>query len=65
MAWTPPRMPYRTVESRIDYWQSIAQIPDDETGAQMLREMAEQRLIELREELMGSTASESWHRLSA
>jgi hypothetical protein len=47
MSWQPPHLPGRSVEERIEYWSAILLIPEDETGACQLREMASQRLEEL------------------
>lgn len=44
MSWTPPRLPTRDRESVVAYWRQILEIPDDEVGAPMLREMATERL---------------------
>jgi hypothetical protein len=48
MPWQPPHLPGRSVEERIEYWSAILMIPEDESGACQLREMASQRLEELR-----------------
>jgi hypothetical protein len=42
--WTPPKLPPRDQESVIAYWREILAIPDNEPGAQQLREMAAERL---------------------
>jgi hypothetical protein len=42
--WTPPKLPPRDQESVISYWREILAIPDNEPGAQQLREMAAERL---------------------
>jgi hypothetical protein len=47
MPWIPPALPLNTLEARLAYWQSIATIPDNEPGAQELRDMAEGRVAEL------------------
>jgi hypothetical protein len=42
--WTPPKLPPRDQDSVIAYWREILAIPDNELGAQQLREMASERL---------------------
>lgn len=44
MSWSIPRLPTRDRESIIAYWQKVAEIPEDEVGAGILREMAVERL---------------------
>jgi hypothetical protein len=43
----PPPLPRNSRESIVAYWQTIAEIPENEPGAAVLREMASQRLAEL------------------
>jgi len=47
MSWMPPPLPRNNRESIVAYWQTIAEIPENEPGAAVLREMASQRLAEL------------------
>jgi hypothetical protein len=47
MSWTPPQLPSRQHESILAYWQAILAIPTNEPSAEILREMASQRLVEL------------------
>jgi len=47
MSWAPPPLPSRQRESIVAYWQAIFAIPSDEPSANILREMASQRLGEL------------------
>ena len=47
MSWSPPHPPTGSFQSTVAYWQAIFEIPLDEPGAEMLREMAAQRLAEL------------------
>ena len=48
MSWMPPPLPRNNRESVVAYWQTIAEIPENEPGAEVLRDMASQRLAELR-----------------
>jgi len=48
MPWTPPPLPARRREAIIAYWQAILAIPSNEPSAGILRDMASQRLVELR-----------------
>ena len=47
MAWELPRYPTNDTHAICLYWQRIAEIPLDEPGATILREMANGRLREL------------------
>jgi hypothetical protein len=47
MSWQLPRYPANDPESICRYWHDIADIPLDEPGAEMLRQMAQNRLREL------------------
>lgn len=47
MSWMPPALPRNNRESVVAYWQTIAEIPENEPGAEILRDMASQRLTEL------------------
>jgi len=47
MAWTPPPPPSSDYDSIVAYWRAILDIPLNETGAELLRDMASQRLAEL------------------
>ena len=47
MVWELPRYPANDTNAICRYWQRIAEIPLDEPGARMLREMANGRLQEL------------------
>jgi hypothetical protein len=47
MNWTPPLPPTADNQSRIAYWQSILAIPSGETGAEVLKQMANERLAQL------------------
>lgn len=48
MTWIAPPLPNRSSSARIDYWLRILEVPPNEPGADILRDMATQRLIELR-----------------
>ena len=48
MAWTVPPLPSKSSNDKVDYWLRILEVPMDEPGADMLRDMAAQRLVELR-----------------
>jgi len=47
MTWTPPPPPSSDYDSIVVYWRAILDIPLSETGADLLRDMASQRLAEL------------------
>ena len=47
MSWMPPPLPHNNRESFVAYWQTIAEIPENEPGAAILRDMASERLAEL------------------
>ena len=47
MSWTLPAAPRRSLESRVAYWRQLLEIPIEEPGAAVLREMATHRLSEL------------------
>ena len=46
MSWMPPPPPCNNRESIVAYWQTIADIPESERGAAILRDMASYRLAE-------------------
>jgi len=48
MGWIPPRSPSTDYDSIVAYWRAILEIPLSEVGAEMLRDIASQRLAELR-----------------
>lgn len=47
MSWIPPPPPRKNRDSIVAYWQAIADIPESERGAAILRDMASRRLAEL------------------
>ena len=47
MSWMPPPPPRNNHESIVAYWHIIADIPENEPGAAILRDMASRRLVEL------------------
>ena len=47
MAWVAPPLPHKNSNAKIAYWLRILEVPKDEPGADMLRGMAAQRLLEL------------------
>ena len=48
MAWMVPPLPNRNPNAKVDYWLRIMEVPTNEPGADLLRDMALKRLIELR-----------------
>ena len=47
MTWIAPPLPHMNSNAKIEYWLRILEVPQDEPGAGLLREMAAQRLLEL------------------
>ena len=50
MSWTPPPLPLTSHDSIVAYWRAVLEIPLSEPGAEILRDMASQRLVELQAE---------------
>jgi hypothetical protein len=47
MTWELPRYPTNDIDAICRYWHLMADIPANEPGAEMLREMARARLLEI------------------
>ena len=58
MSWHPPHPPTGSYQSIVAYWKAILEIPLNEPGAAMLRDMASQRLTELEIIYVGATFDE-------
>jgi hypothetical protein len=47
MTWELPRYPTKDIAAICRYWHLMADIPANEPGAEMIREMAQARLLEI------------------